>query len=310
MAVAGPRPARVFYAFTLHATRAGIGMLNDELGAHVSTAGGIARAPARAAELESRRMQVFTKQPSRWAEPSLGPEAVAGFQEERRRHGVATVVAHDSYLINLASSDRALHGRSYAAFVEELRRCGALGIEHLVTHPGNATDGDRPRALARNAEAIERALEEAGGRTMVLLETTAGSGTALGASFEELAEMRARIRPALRSRVGICLDTCHVWAAGYDLAGDYDGVFQGLEDTMGLEPLRLFHLNDSLGARGSRRDRHAEIGEGTLGEAPFRRLINDRRFLEVPKLLETPKGKDPLAADRRNLARLRSYRAG
>ncbi len=284
-------------------------MSTDELGAHVSTAGGVPRAPARAAELDAARMQVFTKQPNRWAEPELDEDAAAAFREERRRHAIAAVAAHDSYLINLASPDAALRARSLTSFLSELRRCVALGIEHLVTHPGNATDGDRQAALARNAEAIESALEEVGGGTQVLLETTAGAGSVLGASFEELAALRDRIRPELRDRVGICLDTCHVWAAGYDLAGDYDGVVARFDDVLGLETLRLFHLNDSVGALGSRRDRHAGIAEGALGETPFRRLVTDVRFLHVPKLLETPKGDDPVAADRRNLARLRRYRA-
>lgn len=285
-------------------------MPTDELGAHVSAAGGVPRAPGRAAELDAARMQVFTKQPNRWAEPAVDAEAAAAFREARSRHGIAVVAAHDSYLINLASPDPVLHARSFASFVQELRRAAALGIEHVVTHPGNATDGDRPRALARNAEAIERALEEVDSGPDVLVETTAGAGNALGCTFEELAELRDRVRADLRRRVGICLDTCHVWAAGYDLAADYDGVFARLEDQIGLEPLRLFHLNDSVAGLGSRRDRHAGIAEGALGEMPFRRLVNDERFLGVPKLLETPKGDDARAADRRNLRRLRSYRSG
>ena len=280
----------------------------DELGAHVSTAGGVARAPERAAALDAFVVQVFTKQPSRWAEPAPAPDAVRDFQAERARHGIVVAAAHDSYLINLATSDPTLHERSRAAFRAELARCMALGLEYLVTHPGNATDGDRESGLVRNAEAIERALEEVGGSTMVLLETTAGGGSALGASFEEIARLRQGVRPSLRERVGVCLDTCHAWAAGYDLRDDYDGVMARLADTIGLEWLRLFHLNDSVGDRGSRRDRHAHIGGGALGEAPFRRLMTDERLLAVPKVLETPKDDDPVAADRENLDRLRRYR--
>jgi deoxyribonuclease IV len=141
----------------------------------------------------------------------------------------------------------------------------------------------------------------------VLLETTAGAGSVLGARFEELAEMIGRIGAAARARVGVCVDTCHLWAAGYDLAGDYDGVMARLEDTIGPERVRLFHLNDSLGGLGSRRDRHAGIGQGALGDGPFRRLMNDPRFAGVPRVLETPKGDDPVAADRANLARLRGF---
>ncbi|HWV56942.1 MAG TPA: deoxyribonuclease IV, partial [Longimicrobiales bacterium] len=151
---------------------------------------------------------------------------------------------------------------------------------------------------------------EVPGRTMVLLETTAGAGRVLGSRFEELAEMIERIPQDLRDRVGVCVDTCHVWAAGYDLAGDYDGVMAEIDRRVGLDRVRLFHLNDSVGGLGSHRDRHADIGTGTLGDEPFRRLVNDPRFRDVPKVLETPKGDDPAAADRKNLARLRGYRAG
>lgn len=281
----------------------------DELGAHVSVAGGVDRAPERAAAIESVVVQVFTKQPNRWAEREIEAERAQAFAVERARYGLTRVASHDSYLINLASPDPVLHARSYASFTAELRRCAALQVDFLVTHPGNATDDDRPGGLARNAEAIERALEEVPGRTVVLLETTAGSGRALGATFEELAEMLARMTPEVGQRVGVCLDTCHVWAAGYDLVGDWDGVFARFDHVLGLERLRLFHLNDSVGGLGGRRDRHAWIGAGTLGEEPFRRLMTDERFAAIPKVLETPKGDDHVASDLRNLRLLRSYRS-
>ncbi len=281
----------------------------DELGAHVSAAGGVQRAPERAAALASVTAQVFTKQPNRWAEPVCGPETVAQFAAERARHHIRVVASHDSYLINLATADALLFDRSYAAFRAELTRCRDLGFEYLVTHPGNATDGDLDAGLARNADAIQRALEEVGGSTVVLLEGPAGSGRALGSSFEQLARMRERIAPATRARVGVCLDTCHLWAAGYDLLDDYDGVLARFADVVGLESLRLFHLNDSVFGHGSHRDRHAHIAQGTLGEIPFRRLMTDDRIRDIPKVLETPKGDDQLAADRQNLARLRRFRA-
>jgi len=210
--------------------------------------------------------------------------------------------------VDRPTENKRLYKRSLAAFRAELARCVALGAEFLVTHPGNATDGDRERGIARNASAIEQALAAVHGRTMVLLETTAGSGTALGATFEELAEIRRRVRAPLRRRVGICMDLCHVWAAGYDIRDDYDGVFRAFDDALGLRRLKLFHMNDCAAPRGSRRDRHAHIGKGTLGAAPFRRLMNDARFRNVPKILETPKDGDEVASDRRNLRRLRSYR--
>jgi deoxyribonuclease IV len=279
------------------------------LGAHVSTAGGCRNAPARAAAIGANAIQIFTKQPNRWAEVVIPDEDCSAWSDGIRSRGVEFANAHDSYLINLATADEVLRDRSYAAFVGELRRAEALGLDALVTHPGNATDGEMERGLAQNAELVERALEEIPGRAMVLLETTAGAGKVLGATFEQLAAMIARIGETARARVGICLDTCHVWAAGYDLAGDYDGVIARLQDTVGMDRLRLFHLNDSLGGLGSRKDRHAAIGEGTLGEEPFRRIMTDPRFAAVPKVLETPKGDDGMSLDLVNLARLRAFAA-
>lgn len=279
----------------------------DELGAHVSTAGGVEHAPARAAALRSHVLQLFTKQPSRWAEPVPASAAIDAFHAARAAHGIRTAAAHDAYLINLATADPQLHERSCNAFVGELTRCAAYGLEFLVSHPGSATSGDRDAALARNALAIRRALEGTPGDTVVLLETTPGSGSCLGASFEELAELLRLVD--VPERTGVCLDTCHVWAAGYDLRTDYEGVVARLEATVGLDRIRLFHLNDSVGGLGSRRDRHAGIGEGALGLETFRSLLRDPRFARVPKLLETPKGDDALRADRRNLARLRRLRA-
>lgn len=280
----------------------------DELGAHVSAAGGPELAPGRAAELGAHVLQLFTKQPNRWAEPTIPADTAAAFREARLQHNIRVAAAHDSYLINLASPDPVLLNRSAASFSAELERCETLGLELLVTHPGHATDGDATRGLAANADAIDAALDRVPGTTHVLLETTAGSGSALGASFQELAELVSRIGQRHPDRIGVCIDTCHIWAAGYDLRNDYDAVIDDLDRTLGLEHVRLFHLNDSVGDLGSRRDRHAGIAEGTLGEEPFRRLMNDPRFVNVPKILETPKGDDAPAADRRNLALLRGLR--
>jgi len=277
------------------------------LGAHVSTAGGVRNAPPRGVEIGATAIQIFTKQPNRWAEPVCGEDDVRGFAAGLRDSGIGFTNSHDSYLINLATADPVLRDRSLASFKAELRRSVDLGLDAVVTHPGNATDGDRPRGLAQNAALVEEALAEIPGRTMVLLETTAGAGKVLGATFEELAEMIERISAEHRERVGVCLDTCHVYSAGYDLVGDYDGVIGRFADVIGLERLRLFHLNDSQNPFGSRKDRHAEIGEGSLGDDPFRRIMTDERFAAVPRVLETPKGDDPVTADRRNLARLLSF---
>jgi deoxyribonuclease IV len=283
-------------------------MVPDELGAHVSSAGGVQNAPARSMELGAVVLQLFTKQPSRWAEPVLTQEQSTAYRAAATQHGIRASVAHDSYLINLASPDPVLRQRSLDSFTGELRRCSALGIGWVVTHPGNATDGDMASGLVRNSEAVQQALE-ATSDVVVLFETTAGAGRVLGATFQELARLIDGIPSTLQGRVGVCMDSCHVWAAGYDLRDAYDDVVRRFDDEVGIGRIQLFHLNDSVGGLGSRRDRHAHIGMGALGDEPFRRLVLDDRFSTVPKLLETPKDDDAVAADRRNLARLRGYRA-
>ena len=175
-----------------------------------------------------------------------------------------------------------------------------------MSHPGNYMD-DRASGLARNADAIAEALDRARPATVLCLESTAGQGTVLGATFEELAELIARIPEPLRERVGVCLDTCHAFSAGYDLANDYDGVMRRFDDVVGLDRLRVLHLNDSKTPFASKRDRHELIGEGSLGELPFRRIMTDPRLATVPKVIETPKLDDAEATDRRMLERLRGY---
>jgi len=277
------------------------------IGAHISTAGGVRNAPARAAEIHATAIQIFTKMPSRWAEKPIDPEEALDFRRGLEEAGIQWACSHDSYLINLATPDPVLRDRSFASFRSELERSRDLGLHAVVTHPGNATDGDVDRGLAQNAELIERALEETGDGPRVLLETTAGSGKVLGARFEELARIREAISPTQRPRVGICFDTCHVYSAGYDLVDRYEEVMAEFDVAVGLQHLSLFHLNDSQRSFASRKDRHAEIGEGTLGDEPFRRIMRDPRFEGVPRILETPKGDDHAAADRRNLDRLLSF---
>lgn len=253
-------------------------------------------------------IQVFTKTPNQWREPLISQEVCESFQAALAASGLHGVVSHDSYLINLASPDPHLSAQSTTSFVAELERCRALKITAVVSHPGNYID-DRERGLARNARRCAEALERVGDVT-VLLETTAGCGTALGANFEELAELRARIPASLRSRVGFCADTCHLFSAGYDLVHDYDGVWERWDSIIGLEHLRCIHLNDSKTPFHSCRDRHELIGEGSLGPEPFRRIMTDPRFAGVMKVLETPKGDDLVTLDRKMLRRLRRYRKG
>ena len=280
----------------------------DELGAHVSAAGGVQNAPGRAAEIGAACLQLFTKQPNRWAEPKIDDETAVAFGEARAEHGIAIAGAHDSYLINLSTPDRRLWRMSQRCFQGELQRCVRLGLDFLVTHPGNATDGDIEAGLERNARGVTESLEAVEGPTRVLLELTAGAGTTVGASFENLRSIVDQIPASQRDRVGVCFDTCHGFSAGYDLADDYDGVWEAFDAVLGLDLLGLIHMNDSKHPFASRKDRHEGIGQGTLGEEPFRRLMQDPRLRHVPKILETPKGGEGADADVRNLTLLRSFR--
>ena len=251
-------------------------------------------------------MQMFSKMANRWAERLCEDEECRAFAAALTATDVRATAAHDSYLINLASPDPVLRARSLASFESELRRCEALGVEYLVSHPGNFMD-DRASGIARDAEAIGMALERVPGRVVLLMEMTAGSGTAIGSSFEEMAALIEAVPAPHRERVAVCVDTAHVFAAGYDLVDDYEGVWARFADTLGMHRLRLMHLNDSKTPLGSRRDRHELIAEGAIGERAFRRLMTDERLAPIPKVIETPKLDDAETTDRRMLERLRSY---
>jgi deoxyribonuclease IV len=281
----------------------------ERLGAHVSVQGGVDKAPVRGKAIGATAIQVFTKTPSQWREPNIPAESFEAFYRQCERHRFSYIVAHDSYLINLATPDPVLSTRSEASFTAELRRCEAFRIPYLVSHPGNYMDS-RSAGLARNAAAYTRCLRAVPGAVVVLLETTAGCGTALGSTFEELAQLRSMIGSDVRHRVAFCADTCHLYSAGYDLVRDYEAVWQRWDDVLGLDLLHCLHLNDSKTPFASCRDRHELIAEGSLGAAPFRRIMTDLRFAQVIKILETPKGKDGVTADRKMLRRLRAYARG
>lgn len=253
-------------------------------------------------------MQIFTKMASRWAERACADDECVAFRKALAETDVRVTMAHDSYLINLASPDAALRRRSIESFVAELQRCEALGLNILVSHPGNHM-GDLESGLHRNAEAIAEGLERVPGRCTLAMESTAGSGTSLGATFEELARIIEYVPEPHRQRLGVCTDTCHLYTAGYDLVGDFDGVWNRFDDVVGRERLRAIHLNDSKTPFNSRRDRHELIGQGALGPNPFRRIVSDERFAKVPKVIETPKLDDATTTDRRMLRRLRAYRS-
>jgi len=280
----------------------------DELGAHMSSSGGAERAPERAADIGASVLQMFSKMPNRWADPAVSEEKADAFQAAREKFNIDVVAVHDSYLINMASPDRTLWERSVTSFAAELARCNAYGVDSLVTHPGNATDRKFDRGIEANAIGITAALKDQPGETKVLLEITAGSGTSIGATFENLRKIIDAVDEDERDRVGICFDTCHAWAGGYDLAENWDGVWDEFDETIGLDRLHLFHVNDSINPFDSRKDRHAGIGEGTMGLEPFRHLMNDARMKDIPKVLETPKGKQNEDADERNLKILRDLR--
>jgi deoxyribonuclease-4 len=280
--------------------------LKERLGAHVSIQGGVEKAPVRGKAIGATAIQVFTKTPSQWREPVISSESFAAFRRECERLELSSIVAHDSYLINLASPDPVLSSRSEASFVAELRRCEAFGIPYLVSHPGNYIDS-RSAGISRNAAAYTRCLRAVPGSVMVLLETTAGCGTSLGSTFEELAMLRSLIGEDVRHRIAFCADTCHLYSSGYDLVGDYDGVWRRWDRILGFDSLRCLHLNDSKTPFASCRDRHELIAEGSLGPQPFRRIMTDRRLARVIKVLETPKGTDGITADRKMLRRLRAY---
>ncbi len=278
------------------------------LGAHVSTAGGVPNAPGRAGAIGATAMQMFSKMANRWAERDCIDDECIAYRAALAQTDVVATAVHDSYLINLASPDAFLQLRSTISFISELKRCEALGAQFLVSHPGNFMD-DRASGIDRNVDGIVAGLECVPGRTVLLLETTAGSGTSLGANFEELATMLERIPRHLQERVAVCADTAHLFASGYDIAGDFDTVWAQFSDSLGMHRLRMLHLNDSKVPLGSRRDRHELIGEGFIGAGAFRRIMTDARFAAIPKVIETPKLDDPEATDRLMLARLRSYAA-
>lgn len=275
------------------------------LGAHVSSQGGVAMAPARGGALHASAIQLFTKTPNQWRERALEVEEIERFRSEVERHRLEAVVSHDSYLINLASPDPVLRARSMDSFCQELQRSRALRLRAVVSHPGNYMD-DRDQGLERNARAYAECLEAVPGDLEVWIEGTAGSGTALGARFEELRDLRNAIPDRIRTRVGFCLDTAHLHAVGYDLA-QVERVWEEFDRVIGFDLLKCLHLNDSRAAAGSRVDRHEWIAEGRIGPEPFRRIMRDPDLARVVKIIETPKRDDPLRHDRRMLRRLRAY---
>jgi len=280
------------------------------LGAHESIAGGLHRAIERGELAGCESLQIWTKNSRQWKSKPLAEDQIALFKQARSASAIEPVVAHASYLINVASPKPDIYARSVSALVDEVERCEQLGAPYLVLHPGSHT-GDGLQDGIHRAQAALRETQRAtpGYITRILLETTAGAGSALGGTIEELAALLEADGDG--ARLGICLDTCHVFAAGHDLRTEqgYTQLLKGVEDLIGLDLLPVVHLNDSKHALDSHKDRHAHIGEGELGFAGFHRLLTDPRLAGRAGILETPKSND-LHEDRINLAALRDLAAG
>jgi len=278
------------------------------LGAHMSISGGVDKAIDRGQEVGCDTIQIFTRTPRRWKMRGFSEEEVEGFRRKREEAGISPVFAHDTYLINLGSPDEELWKRSIAVFEDELARCDALGLPFLVVHPGSHVGQGEEAGLARIAEALSLVLaKKPGYEAQIVLEITAGQGHTLGYSFQQLARLIELTEGG--ERLGICFDTCHAFVAGYEIRTPegYDTTFDELNELIGLERLKAFHLNDAKGDLGSRLDRHEHIGKGRLGLEPFRMILNDERFRGLPMVLETPKG-PKMEKDIENLRVLRSLR--
>jgi deoxyribonuclease-4 len=275
------------------------------LGAHMSVAGGVDLAIGRAVAFGMDSCQIFTKNANQWAAKPLDPKVVERWLEQQQTAGVTKFVAHDSYLINIGTSADELWDKSRNALQIELDRCDQLNVPYLVSHPGAHVGAGVDTGIARVAEAVNRIFDDTPeGKSMLLLETTAGQGTTLGRTFEEIAGIMDKIEN--KSRVGVCLDTCHVFVAGYDLRDreSYEKTIGDFDRIIGLDNLKVIHLNDAKKGLGSHIDRHTHIGEGELGLEPFRFLMNDARLDGRPGVLETPKGDDE-QEDGRNMATLK-----
>ncbi len=273
------------------------------LGAHVSIAGGLPRVWERGADDRCEAIQIFTANGSQWRVPPRDPGEIAEFLAEGRRAKLP-LLAHDSYLINLAAARGELQSKSWRAFRDELERCEAFGVQHVVMHPGAHVGAGVKVGLRRVASAIRWAIDKTPGyRVRVLIELTAGQGTCMGHTFEQIADLLDQIDAP--SRTGVCFDTCHALAAGYELRTEegYEATWRAFDEIIGLDRLFAFHLNDSKKDLGSRVDRHEQIGRGFLGEPAFARLVADPRFTGVPAVLELPP-----SVVRKNLEKLKSYR--
>ncbi len=282
------------------------------IGVHLSTAGGVFRAAERARDAGADTFQIFSSSPRMWRPGTLSREHCDQMRELRERFGIAPLVIHASYLINVAAQSDEIWEKSITGLHGEIERALALGAEYLVLHPGSWRGLTREQGLVRAAEAIARAFEARSPDGLaaqqcnfrLLVENTAGAEYSLGSGFAQVGELVARLRAV--APVGACLDTCHCHVAGYDLLTPegYEETVEGIAETIGLDTVRVWHMNDAKAPRGSRLDRHQHIGQGTMGAAPFRRLLQDPRFAHCAFIAETPVDDD--GDEARNVAMLRS----
>lgn len=269
------------------------------VGAHISVEGGVFRAVEKGASIGCTVIQIFSKSNRQWFAKPLIQDDINRFKKAVKATSMETIVVHASYLINLASANGETRTRSINALKNELERCQELGISFLVLHPGSHLKQGVEEGIELVAQGINEALEEASGKTMILLETMAGQGSSLGSTFEELAAIRSKIQH--KKLIGFCLDTCHIFAAGYDFRTkkSYQSLWNKFDQTVGIENLKVIHVNDSKNELGSHVDRHEHLCQGKIGAAGFKLLLNDSRFFSIPKILETPKNN--LEDDLRNI---------
>ncbi len=277
-----------------------------KFGAHVSIAGGIFNAPQNGKDSTCDVVQIFTRNQMQWKVPHLPEEDIARFKDEEKRTGVTAVCVHASYLINLGGFDKQKLSMSRENFIIEMQRTDALDIPYLVIHPGSHTGNGEEKGIRRIVESLNYVLDQYPDcQHKILLETTAGQGDNLGYTFEQLAEMISKVEA--QGKIGICLDTCHVFAAGYELRTKkgYQKTFAQADEIVGLEHVGVIHINDSKRKFGSRVDRHEHIGDGELGLEAFSQLVNEPRFIDVPMIIETPGG---YKKDKENLRNLRNLK--
>lgn len=260
---------------------------NILLGAHISTAGHLHDAFGRAADLKCTTIQIFTKSSRMWHGKKITEEEATLFKDGLKKSGLTKIMAHCGYLVNIGTSKKDTRKKSINSLIQELERCVLLNIPYLVLHTGARIDISIEESIELAAEGLDTVLKEVAGTCTILLEIAAGQGSTIGRTFEELRDIRNKSK--LKKRVGVCIDTCHMFSAGYDISPDnYEKVWKDFDNIVGIENLKAIHLNDSKGDLGCLKDRHEKIGKGKIPKKTFELIMNDKRFINVPKVLETP----------------------